>query len=83
VLALIGISATTLALESASFAGEVWQLYLGLGLVLGFGNASLGGVWTSSLLGRWFSPNALVSLSQWSGLPQASAARSSSRSPNT
>ena len=42
-LALIGISATALALESASFATEVWQLYLGLGLVLGLGGASLGG----------------------------------------
>jgi MFS family permease len=58
-LALIGISATALALESASFASEVWQLYLGLGLVLGLGNASLGGVWSSSLLGRWFSAQRL------------------------
>jgi MFS family permease len=54
VLGVIGISATALALASASFAGEVWHLYLGLGALMGFGNASLGGVWSSSLLGRWF-----------------------------
>lgn len=53
-IALIGIAATASAMASASFASEVWHLYLGLGLVMGFGNASLGGVWSSSLLGRWF-----------------------------
>jgi MFS family permease len=53
-LAFIGISATTLAIAGASFASEVWHLCLALGLVMGFGNAALGGVWSSSLLGRWF-----------------------------
>lgn len=53
-LTVIGMSAVALATLSAAFATEVWHLYLGLGIVMGFGNASLAGVLNSSLLGRWF-----------------------------
>jgi len=53
-LTVIGISAATLASASASQATEVWHLYLSLGIVMGFGGASLSGVLSASLLGRWF-----------------------------
>ncbi len=53
-LTVIGMSAAALATASASQATEIWHLYLGLGIVMGFGGASLGGVLSSSLLGRWF-----------------------------
>jgi MFS family permease len=54
VLTVIGMSAAALALASASLATEIWHLYLGLGIVMGFANASLGGVLSSSVVGRWF-----------------------------
>ncbi len=54
VLTITGIAAGALATSSASQAAHVWQLYLGLGVVMGFGSASLSGVLSSSLLGRWF-----------------------------
>lgn len=54
VLTLVGLSASVLATSSASLASEVWHLYLGLGIVMGFAGAALSGVLTASLLGRWF-----------------------------
>ena len=53
-LTVIGMSAAALATASASQATEVWHLYLGLGVVMGFGGASLSGVLSATLLGRWF-----------------------------
>ena len=53
-LAVIGMSAAALSTASASMATEIWHLYLGLGVVMGFASASLGGVLSASLVGRWF-----------------------------
>ncbi len=53
-LTVVGVTAATLATASASQATQLWHLYLGLGVVMGFGSASLSGVLSSSLLGRWF-----------------------------
>lgn len=53
-LTVAGMLAATLATASASQATALWQLYLGLGVVMGFGGASLSGVLSSSVLGRWF-----------------------------
>jgi MFS family permease len=53
-LTVIGIAAAALATASASQATHIWHLYLGLGVVMGFGSASLSGVLSSTLLGRWF-----------------------------
>lgn len=53
-LTIIGIIAASLATASASQATHVWHLYLGLGAVMGFAGASLSGVLSASLLGRWF-----------------------------
>ncbi|MSP76442.1 MAG: MFS transporter [Rhodospirillaceae bacterium] len=53
-LTVVGMTATTLATASASQATELWHLYLGLGAVMGFGAATLSGVLSASLLGRWF-----------------------------
>ena len=47
-------SAAALATLSASFATEIWHLYVALGIVMGFAGASLSGVLSASLLGRWF-----------------------------
>jgi MFS family permease len=58
-LTVIGMSAAALASASASQAGQLWQLYLGLGMIMGFGGASLSGVLSSSLLGRWFAAHRL------------------------
>ena len=58
-LTMTGIAAAALGTLSASVADQVWQLYIGLGLIMGFGSAALGGVLHSSLLGRWFPPAAL------------------------
>lgn len=49
-----GMTAAAIASFSASHATELWQLYLGLGVVMGFASASLSGVLSSSILGRWF-----------------------------
>lgn len=54
VLTVTGLSAATLASASASQATQLWQLYIGLGIVMGFAGASLSGVLSSTLLGRWF-----------------------------
>lgn len=53
-LTLAGLTASVLATASAAFASEIWHLYLGLGIVMGFGSAALSGVLTASMLGRWF-----------------------------
>jgi MFS family permease len=53
-LTVSGMSAIVLALLSASWASEVWHLYLGLGIVLGFGISSIGGVANSTILRHWF-----------------------------
>lgn len=53
-LTVIGMSAAAIATASASQATHLWQLYLGLGVVMGFAGASLSGVLSSSVLGRWF-----------------------------
>jgi MFS family permease len=54
VLTVIGMSAAALATASASQAGALWHLYLGLGLVMGFGGSSLSGILSSSLISKWF-----------------------------
>ncbi|MFO1084774.1 MAG: MFS transporter [Reyranellaceae bacterium] len=58
-LTVVGIVAAALASAGASLATAVWHLYLCLGIVMGFGGASLSGVLSSTLLGRWFPPNRL------------------------
>ena len=59
VLTVVGMTAAALATASASLAGSLWQLYLGLGVVMGFAGASLSGVLNASLIGRWFPPRRL------------------------
>jgi MFS family permease len=59
VLTMVGMTAAALATAGASQATNVWHLYLGLGVVMGFGSAALSGVLSSTLLGRWFPPNRL------------------------
>jgi MFS family permease len=54
VLTVTGVSAATVATLSASFATQIWHLYLALGVVMGFAGASLSGVLSASLIGRWF-----------------------------
>src|ERR1051325_3828103 len=39
---------------AASHATTLWHLYATLGVMLGFGGASVSGVLSASLLGRWF-----------------------------
>ena len=53
-LPILGMTFTALATASASFASELWHLYLGIGLVMGTGGAMMGGILSASLLGRWF-----------------------------
>mgnify|MGYP001204068749 CR=1 FL=1 len=53
-LTVIGLLASASATASASVATEIWHLYLGLGVVMGFASAALSGVLSASLLGRWF-----------------------------
>lgn len=53
-LTVTGMAAVALGTLSASYAGALWQLDLGLGIVLGFGGACVSGVLSSSLIGRWF-----------------------------
>lgn len=59
VLTMVGMTAAALATAGASQATQLWHLYLGLGVVMGFGSASLSGVLSSILLGRWFPANRL------------------------
>lgn len=54
VLTIVGMTSAALATASASQATQLWHLYAGLGVVMGFGSASLSGVLSSTLLGRWF-----------------------------
>jgi MFS family permease len=58
-LTVVGMSAAALATVSASQAGALWHLYVGLGLVMGFGASALSGVLSSSLISRWFPPRRL------------------------
>ena len=58
-LTIVGMAAAALATASASRADSLWQLYVGLGVVMGFGGASLSGVLNASLIGRWFPPRRL------------------------
>lgn len=53
-LTVIGMSMAALATISAAQASAVWHLYVSLGIVMGFAGASLSGVLSSTLLGRWF-----------------------------
>jgi MFS family permease len=53
-LTVVGMVAAALATLSASQASHLWHLYLGLGIVMGFGGTCLSGVLSASLLGRWF-----------------------------
>lgn len=58
-LTVVGIGAAALATAASSQATELWHLYVSLGLVMGFASASLSGVLSSTLIGRWFPPNRL------------------------
>lgn len=58
-LTVTGIAAAALASASASQAGALWHLYIGLGLVMGFGASALSGVLSSTLVSRWFPPQRL------------------------
>ncbi len=53
-LTVIGLSMSALATATASQATAVWHLYVSLGIVMGFSAASLSGVLSATLLGRWF-----------------------------
>lgn len=53
-LTVAGMTAAALATVSASFATQIWHLYVALGIVMGFAGASLSGVLSATLLGRWF-----------------------------
>ena len=53
-LTVIGMTAAALATLAASFATQIWHLYLALGIVMGFAGATLSGVLSATLLGRWF-----------------------------
>ncbi|MFO1079331.1 MAG: MFS transporter [Reyranellaceae bacterium] len=53
-LSLIGIGAAAAGTAAASFATEIWQLYLGIGLLLGFGGVAVGAVPSSIIVSRWF-----------------------------
>lgn len=58
-LTIVGVAATALATAIGSQATELWHLYASLGVLMGFGSASLSGVLSSSLIGRWFPPHRL------------------------
>ena len=71
-LTVIGMSAAALATAGASQATQVWHLYVGLGVVMGFAGASLSGVLSSTLLGRWFPAHRLgvaLAVIRGNGLP--------------
>jgi MFS family permease len=53
-LTVTGMTAAALATLSASFATDIWHLYVTLGIVMGFAGASLSGVLSATLIGRWF-----------------------------
>ncbi len=54
VLTVLGMSLAAAATFLASHATALWHFYVTLGLMLGFGGASVSGVLSASLLGRWF-----------------------------
>jgi MFS family permease len=54
VLTVFGMILAALATVAASHATALWQLYATLGVMLGFGGASVSGVLSASLIGRWF-----------------------------
>ena len=53
-LTVIGMSLAAAATFAAAHATALWHLYATLGVMLGFGGASVSGVLSASLLGRWF-----------------------------
>lgn len=53
-LTVTGMVIAALGTLSAWQATHLWQLYLGLGILLGFGGMCVSGVLSSMLLGRWF-----------------------------
>jgi MFS family permease len=53
-LTVFGMGLAALATFAASHATTLWQLYATLGVMLGFGGASVSGVLSAGLLGRWF-----------------------------
>lgn len=53
-LTVLGMSLAAAATFLASHATALWHFYVTLGLMLGFGGASVSGVLSASLLGRWF-----------------------------
>jgi MFS family permease len=53
-LPILGMTFTALSTAAASFATELWHLYLSLGLLMGAGGAMMGGILSASLLGGWF-----------------------------
>lgn len=53
-LYIAGLAMLVLGLVLASFAGQLWQLYLFIGIGVGASAASLGNAPHSALLARWF-----------------------------
>ena len=53
-LTVVGAIAAAASTALASQASQLWHLYLSLGVMMGFGSASLSGILSSSLIGRWF-----------------------------
>jgi MFS family permease len=53
-LTVLGMSLAAAATFLAAHATELWHFYVTLGVMLGFGGASVSGVLSASLLGRWF-----------------------------
>ncbi|MBN9086335.1 MAG: MFS transporter [Reyranella sp.] len=53
-LTVIGMSLAAAATVAAAHATALWHLYATLGVMLGFGGASVSGVLSAGLLGRWF-----------------------------
>jgi len=53
-LTVIGMSLAAAATFLAAHATALWHFYVTLGLMLGFGGASVSGVLSAGLLGRWF-----------------------------
>ena len=53
-LTVTGMIAAALGTLAAWQASELWQLYAGLGILLGFGGTCVSGVLSSLLLSRWF-----------------------------
>ena len=56
-LYICGLSSLGLGYALASHATELWQLYICLGVMTGFGVASVGMIPASALVARWFDRN--------------------------